>query len=521
MISTKTEREAKGRALAPGLLVAALLAMLLLGAADSARAAATFFVNTTNDRVDENPGDGSCYTGVRILHEDGFLEEECTLRAAIQEANAFPGADTINFFILSTEDSNCNATTNVCTISPASTLPTITDAATINGYSQPGASANTVTTGTNAELKIELNGANAGSSSSGLTVGAANSVVKGLVINSFSRVGIYITGGTGSKVEGNYVGTDATGTQDLGNVFHGVAIGDDAPNNTVGGTTAGARNTISGNDADGVGIFYAGARGSKVEGNYIGTDATGTQDLGNSRYGVSILEAPNNTVGGTTAGARNVISGNDESGVRISGADARGNKVMGNRIGTDKNGTAPLGNTFGGVLIIFSGENSNNTVGGAASARNTIAFNGTNGITAFSSVRNRILSNSIHSNDELGIDLGNDGITPNDPQDPDTGPNNLQNFPVLTSAITTTIKGKLNSKPSQTYKVQLFSNPASTNEGKKFLGQKSVTTGADGKVSFAFEPAQAVKVGQAVTATATDPDGNTSEFSESLEVVVP
>jgi parallel beta-helix repeat protein len=194
---------------------------------------------------------------------------------------------------------------------------------------------------------------------------------------------------------------------------------------------------------------------------------------------------------------------------------------MGNRIGTDKNGTAPLGNSFGGVLIIFSGENSNNTVGGAASARNTIAFNGTNGITAFSSVRNRILSNSIHSNDELGIDLGDDGITPNDPQDPDTGPNNLQNFPVITSAITTTIKGKLNSKPGQTYKVQFFCNPASTNEGKKFLGQKSVTTGADGKVSFAFEPAQAVKVGQAVTATATDPDGNTSEFSESLEVVVP
>ena len=131
-----------------------------------------------------------------------------------------------------------------------------------------------------------------------------------------------------------------------------------------------------------------------------------------------------------------------------------------------------------------------------------------------------ILRNSIADNEDLGIDLGSaefgDGVTPNDPKDSDTGANGLQNFPVMTSVAPTrgqtTIEGKLNSKPDRTFTIQFFSNPVG-GEGKKFVGQKSVTTNSNGNVSFEFQPAQAVPTGQTVTATATNSGGNTSEFS--------
>ncbi len=166
MIETRTEREAKGRALALGLLVAAFMAACVLLTASPAHAK-TFGVNSTKDREDERPGNGRCSTGVRIQHKDGGIELECTLRAAIQEANATTQADTINFGILRRRGTTC-ATSKICTISPATPLPQVTEPATINGYSQPGSSPNTATTGTNAVLKIVLDGSNAGSSAVGL-----------------------------------------------------------------------------------------------------------------------------------------------------------------------------------------------------------------------------------------------------------------------------------------------------------------------------------------------------------------
>ena len=335
---------------------------------------------------------------------------------------------------------------------------------------------------------------------------------------------------TGNKVIGNYIGTDASGTQDLGNSLQGVYIVD-APNNTIGGTTAGVRNVISGNSLVGVDIVGAGATGNRVMGNYIGTDASGTQDLGNTATGVSIFHAPNNTIGGTTAGARNIISGNGTvnlaNGVVISGegvqGDATSNQVVGNYIGTDVSGKLPLGNTAAGVFVLDGA--SNNTVGGTtAGARNVISGNGFDGITISdaSTTGNRILGNSIFSNVGLGIDLigpgetwfdtnvptANDGGTADDS---DAGPNGLQNKPELTSATTTTIGGVLDTKPNTTYTVQFFSNP-SGDEGKKFIGQKQVPTDGDGRVTFSFSPNNALAVGQKITATATGPEG-TSEFS--------
>jgi len=323
----------------------------------------------------------------------------------------------------------------------------------------------------------------------------------------------------GNKVVGNYIGTDPSGTKDLGNLTGGVTIVD-APNNVVGGTTVATRNVIVFND-NGVDIQGVEATGNNVMGNYIGTDPSGTKDLGASGDGVRI-SAADNTVGGTTAGARNIISANDE-GVVIVGNSAKGNRIVGNYIGTDASGTKDLGNDTSGVTIVDA---PNNTIGATiAGARNIIAFNREAGVCVIgqSATGNRVLSNSIFSTFGLGIDLGGDGPTANDPGDADTGPNGLQNKPRVTSAKTggdkTTINARLNSTPNRTFRVQFFSNPSGTDEGKKILGQKFVTTDGSGNATYSFSPAQKVALGRTITATATNPAGSTSEFSAPRTVV--
>ena len=230
--------------------------------------------------------------------------------------------------------------------------------------------------------------------------------------------------------------------------------------------------------------------------------------------------------GGTTAAGRNVISGNTSNGVVIRNNGASGNKVTGNYVGTDKNGTAALGNSQEGIYI--DGAPNNNTVGGATTAeRNVISANEYAGVALIdgTATGNRILSNSIFANGLLGIDLYDDGPTANDPGDADTGPNNLQNKPVLSSSRksatgTTTVKGNLNSTPDKTFNLQFFSNPSGTDEGKTLLGSKSVTTNGSGNVSFTFSTQKAIRLGQNITATATNTStGDTSEFSAPRKVV--
>ena len=495
---------AASRLLVLGLLLAAIAVPLMM-AAKPAHASTTFTVNSTADHSDAVLGVDGCFTGFTVDGAGGAKVPECTLRAALNEANYTSGADTINFAI---------AGTGVKTIAPESELPTITEAVTINGYSQPGTQPNQKAVGSDALLKIELSGASV-PGSYGLQIGAANSTVKGLIINRWHG-GVRMSGNDakGNKVVGNYIGTDPSGTKDLGNLTGGVTIVD-APNNVVGGTTAATRNVIvfNGNGVD--------IQGVEVEGNYIGTDPSGTKDLGASGDGVRI-SAADNTVGGTTAGARNIISANDE-GVVIVGSSAKGNRIVGNYIGTDASGTKDLGNDTSGVTIVDA---PNNTIGATiAGARNIIAFNGEAGVCVIgqSATGNRVLSNSIFSTLGLGIDLGGDGPTANDAGDADTGPNGLQNKPRVTSAKTgalkTTINARLNSAPNRTFVVQFFSNPSGTDEGRVFIGQRSVTTDGSGNVSFAFSPAQKVGLGRTITATATSPAGDTSEFSAARTVV--
>jgi CSLREA domain-containing protein len=473
---------------------------MLMGSPTTAQAAATtFIVNSTND-VD----DGTCDA------------THCSLREAINAANANSGTDTIAFNI---------SGAGPHTIQPASALPTITDPVIIDGYTQPGASPNTngPGLGLNTVLKIELDGTDAGAFIHGLDITAGSSTVRGLVINRFGidSHGISLHTNGGNVIEGNFIGTDVTGSVDLGNGQDGVNIGFAAPNNIIGGTTSNARNLISGN-TNGVSISGSGATGNVVQGNLIGTDVTGTVALGNLR-GIWVSSALN-TIGGTTPGARNVISGNTGSsifsrGIRIYGAAATGNKVQGNFIGTDVTGTGDLGNLIDGVAI-SNGAN-NNAIGGTATAAgNIIAFNGGDGVFVETGTGNAILGNSIFSNDGLGIDLGSDGITPNDAGDGDAGANGLQNFPVVTSAVagSTTVEVTLNSTPNTIFRLELFSNSscdASGNgEGAKFIGVSSdVTTDETGNHTVTINLLTTVPVGHFITATVTDPNNNTSEFS--------
>jgi photosystem II stability/assembly factor-like uncharacterized protein len=344
----------------------------------------------------------------------------------------------------------------------------------------------------------------------GLTPGARN------VISGNSGDGVFIRG-VGNKVQGNYIGTDITGTLALGNNGNGVVAGDGA---LVGGTAPEARNIISGNGNFGnvaLGYNNSGAAAT-VQGNYIGTDVTGTRGLGGSAPGVNIISA-GNVVGGTAAGARNVISGNSV-GIQIENFGNSGaNVIQGNLIGLNAQGTGPLANKQQGIAISAA---SNNTIGGTQiQAGNIIAFNGGPGITNLVGTGNVIRGNSIFSNNGLGIDLGANGVTANDSNDSDSGPNNLQNFPVingiLSSANSTTIQGSLSSLPLTTFQVDFYSNaavdPSGNGEGAQFFGSTSVNTDGNGNATINVTFPSGLATGRVITSTATDPNGNTSEFS--------
>jgi CSLREA domain-containing protein len=330
---------------------------------------------------------------------------------------------------------------------------------------------------------------------------------------------------TSSRVEGNFIGTDVTGTLDLGNRNSGVALSA-ASNNVIGGKVVEARNLISGND--GSGISFGNARDNRVEGNFIGTDVTGTADLGNSYGGIDMYESSNNVIGGTVVGARNLISGNNGSGIFIGSEFSltASNRVLGNYIGTDVNGTADLGN--GGCGVYISGT-LNNVIGGTTTgAGNLIAFNDACGIGVthwgffdIYPTGNAILGNSIFSSGALGIDLNQTGVTANDLGDGDIGPNNQQNFPVLSSATSngssTTITGTLNSTANRSFTIQFFANlvcdGSSHGEGQFLLGQTTVTTDGSGNAVINATLNAAAPNNSFITATATDATGNTSEFS--------
>ena len=326
-------------------------------------------------------------------------------------------------------------------------------------------------------------------------------------------------------IEGNLIGTDITGLGRLpalpGDVFGvGVWVIAGSTNNTIGGTTSAARNVISALTG---GVLISGptTTANVVEGNFIGTGENGTQSLGNGD-GVQISDAPGNTIGGTAADAANVISFNTLDGIQITGATAAGNSVLGNLIGTDATGTIAFGNSGDGVEI-DSGATDNIIGAIAAGAGNTIADNNSDGvqIVGNGTTGDAIRGNSIFGNGLLGIELGTSGVpSTNILGGSTTGPNNDENYPVLTivsytPGVGTTIAGNINSTPNTTVYVDFYTDTVEGQggfgQGQSYAGSVAVTTTIDGNASFTFLstslPRNAI-----VSATATDP-GNTSEFS--------
>ena len=365
--------------------------------------------------------------------------------------------------------------------------------------------------------------------------GLADEAERNVISGNFSH-GVLITG-TGTDlnvVAGNYLGTDATGTVALGNGFGveygaGVAVFSGAQSNRIGTDGNGVadtaeRNVISGNSSKGVSIAHEETSDNVVAGNYIGTDVTGTVALGNGQDGVKIWWASNQRIGGTSPGEGNLISGNARYGIFIQGDEAGGNLVQGNCIGTDVSGTEALGNGAHGVLIADGAHS--NAIGGDAASGNLIAWNAGAGVAVVGedTTGNRIQANSIHDNGGLGIDLGDDGPTPNVPTLGVGTPSRWQDYPVITAAgfgTVTRVIGTFSSTPNAEFTLDFYANgaadPSGYGEGERWLGSTRVTTDASGNARFDAALPSATTFGELITATATDADGNTSEFSAAAD----
>lgn len=358
-----------------------------------------------------------------------------------------------------------------------------------------------------------------------ITIGPSDNFVGGTatddrnVIAGSANEGIEMFDTRDNSVQGNYIGVNVSGSAALGNGDDGIFV-EEATGNTLGGTTAAARNVIAGNVGNGL-EFDDDATGNTIQGNYVGLNAAGTAGLANQEDGIFLAAA--NTVGGTAAGAGNLIAANDGNGITLN--DVTNVAIEGNWIGVAANGTTALGNKGDGVLITNNA--SNNTIGGAnADDANLIEFNDEAGVFVNSGTGNSILRNSIFSNVALGIDLAPKGVNPNRSGNPNPGPNNLQNYPVLTAAIASpssiSITGTLTSTANKSFTIEFFADPAPDpsgfGQGKTFLGSVVVTTNASGIASGTVTLAAAVPVGDVVTATATNSGGSTSEFAKDIKV---
>jgi hypothetical protein len=374
---------------------------------------------------------------------------------------------------------------------------------TLNGLGAVGNLVQGNLIGTNADGTQPL--ANAGDGIS-VTLGALNTIGgtdtgAGNLIAGNTNTGITLAGNL-NLVQGNRIGTTADGTTPLHNATGVVVSGQ---SNVIGGTVAGAGNLISGNAGDG--IIITGS-GNAVQGNFIGTDASGTAPLANN-HGITIFGGSNNVIGGMAGTGGNVISGNLLDGIQI--VASTGTVVLGNLIGTDVNGDT-LANAGNGVALLFS---SNNTIGQVGPGLgNVIAHSGNDGVLVNNGTGNGIHGNSIFASTHLGIELIN-------------GANGLQPFPFLTLAASgggiTFVSGAFFSSPNSTFTLEFFANtvcnPSGFGEGEQFLGFITVPTDFLGTASFTFTVAVSVPPGEFITATATNIFNSTSQFSACMRVV--
>ncbi len=386
MPGTTIKKSAKQRPVIFSIVLA--LSMTILPVSSFAQL--TFIVNSEGNNPDLAGENGLCDTGETIPGGDA----ECTLRAALQEANTTPETDTINFDI---------PNAGIHTILPAIALPVVTAPVVIDGTSQFGYTSFPL---------IEIDGSEtAGGDVFGLEIRAGNSTIKGLAINNFADTGLVLKTGNQNIVQANHIGINATGDHVKRNIHDGIAIIDSSLN-TIGGTSELERNVISGNNGFGIVILNSPSFGNAIIGNYIGTDVTGTNALGNALAGVLISAvvgttefAHDNIIGGLGPGEGNVISGNIQSGIEIFKSNR--NHVLGNLIGVNESGMDDLPNLLSGVRIEDGADN--NIGGDVFGARNVISGNGGDGIVIGGELAtgNSIIANFIGTNVDGTEYMGN------------------------------------------------------------------------------------------------------------------
>ncbi|MCG8352236.1 MAG: CSLREA domain-containing protein [Chloroflexales bacterium] len=528
-------------------------------------AEATFVVDSVADDEDATLGDGICATKAK----------ECTLRAAIAEANLTKGNNMIAFAIPGDK---------VQTIKLQVPLPTINDetgAVTIDGYTQPGAKPNSDPLVSNAVIRVEITIAETidPGTLEALHITSANNMIRGVAIFKFRR-SILAFGPTADKniIAGSFIGTDAAGTYAAAYASdgNGIDLRQGAGENQIGGSLPAERNVISGNPKNGIATHNGGSDRNVIIGNLIGLSPAGDKRLPNASFGIDInSHSSNNIIGGMTPGERNVISGNGGEGIEIShGERTVGNQVIGNFIGADVTGTKATDYSYNGaygvhiedgpvkniVMYNIIGNNKkggvvidgystgyypignrvyNNRIGislddrpipngkfGIQIAEHTYqSVIGPENIIAYNPIGidvigvdadfNTFTRNSIFGNTGLGIDIEPLGrINPNDVNDIDAGANQQLNFPVLTQATQYEVSGTA----CITCSVEIFladGGKDAHGQGKIFVGQASAN-----EEGVFTAPIGTVMVGDYVTATATDALGNTSEFAQNLRVVV-
>ena len=417
-----------------------------------------------------------------------------SLRAAIDYANTTPGHDTITFAIPGE---------GIRQISLASALPSITEAATIDGRTQSGWFGPPV---------IRVDGTGLPLGSDGFTLTGGGSTIRGLMLTNMPDRGIDVLS-SGNTIVGNYLGTDGL------SAFAGqTGISVRGSSNVVGGATAVDRNVVVGTSrvVEVQPFCIEGpcgpAAGNVLRGNYLGTNAAGNAALGQPFVGVYLAGVQDTVIGGPGAGQGNVIGGAGfDGGIYVESATGT-TTIQGNLIGVAANGIGQLPNRGPGIQIEAGGL----LVGGTtAGAGNVIAYNGEEsvdtGVVVASGTGSSILGNSIHDNIGLGIALAE-------------GANNDQDAPRLDEVSFddgVTVRGRLDSLSDTTFRIEFFSSAACDEsgygEGATFLGFENVTTNDVGNASFTVTvPAPPGGEG-VITATATDPDGNTSEFSECID----
>ncbi|MEM6348482.1 MAG: T9SS type A sorting domain-containing protein [Bacteroidota bacterium] len=322
--------------------------------------------------------------------------------------------------------------------------------------------------------------------------------------NGGEGIGVSSFGYSGAEILGNYIGVDPTGTIAFGNARNGIALNGGATDVIIGGLAAQSRNIISNNGFSG--ITCNTGRNNFIYGNYIGTDVTATQPMGNQFLGIAFNSAGPNYIGNATAAGANVICDNVLGGISLNGPDSDSSQIKFNYIGTNPAGLLNLGNDGAGVYA--NGGAEDNEIGGPlAGEGNIIAFNDRGVLINFAgSTRNLIQRNSIYDNVQEGIFL--------------SAGNNNQAAPVLTGFAngpgTTTLFGTFNSAPNTNYRLEFFSS-STNDQGKTFLGFTNITT--DGAGAYALAEVLPVTVTGAepiVSVTATDPNDNTSEFGTSI-----